>query len=111
VTARLRNAVAGAVNSQVAAMHVSQIGQSSCALNAERGSRGVAQFVADEHGAVIRKADDASVEGRIPQCREEQAIVHIEPLRASSHSAQGTKWEARSKARIGNAGDWAAAAQ
>ena len=90
--------MAGAVNSQVAAMHVSQIGQSSCALNAERGSRGVAQFVADEHGAVIRKADDGSVEGRIPQCREEQAIVHIEPLRVSSHSAQGTKWEARSKA-------------
>jgi hypothetical protein len=58
-----------------------QVGQSRCALYAERGPRCVAQFGAGEGGSVIGEADQASVEGGIPQRGEKQAVVYVEALR------------------------------
>ena len=63
--------MADAVDGQVGAMAVSEVGKLRDALDAERGSCGGAQLGAGEHGSVVGEADEASIEGCIPQCREE----------------------------------------
>jgi hypothetical protein len=72
--------VSGAVGGQVGVVGASQIGQSRCPLDAECGSRGSTQLRAGEHGSVIGEADQALVEGGIPEGGEEQAVVDIEAL-------------------------------
>ena len=60
-------------------------------------------------GSVFGEADEAGVEDRIPKCRENQAVVHIETLRVVAigprHDVGGTQ-----QGGIGDAGDRAAAA-
>jgi hypothetical protein len=86
---------------------VSQVGQSRRPLDAERGSRGGAQFGADERASFIGEADQARVEGRIPERGKEQAVVHVEPLRVDAfgpgHDVGGPQ-----QSGVGNAGDRAA---
>ena len=101
--------MADAVDGQVGAMGVSQIGQPRRALDTERSSRGSAQFGAGQDSAVIGEADEARVKRRIPQCRKEQAIVHIEPLRVVALGPRQDVGGAQ-QGGVGNADDRAAAA-
>ena len=50
------------------------------ALSMPSAVRAAAQFEIGEYGSVIGEADQARVEGRIPQCGEKQPVVNIEAL-------------------------------
>jgi len=69
------------VGGQVGVVGIAQVGQSRRPLDAKRDPCGGAQSGAGQYSCLIREADEPRFEGRIPESGEQQAIVHIEPLR------------------------------
>src|SRR5688572_16502769 len=89
-------------------MAISQALQRWHTMYAERVSNDLAQFWADEHGAVVGEADQAFVEGGIPQCREQKPVVDVEALLVST-LGPGDDVRGTEQRRLGNACQWAAA--
>jgi hypothetical protein len=69
---------------------------------------GSAQVAAQAERAVIVEADEALIERRVPQCREEEPVVHVEPLFVAAvrprHDVGGTR-----QSGLGDAGQRTAA--
>ena len=92
---------------KVGAMRVAQMGQSRRASNTERGTGGGAQSGVGEHGTVVSEAEETRIERGIPERGEEQAVVHIEPLRVVAFGPRDDVGGPQ-QLRIGDAGDRAA---
>src|SRR5690242_5580831 len=76
---------------------------------AERLPSVLAEKLTDQSSSVVGKADEPSIEGGVPKCGEQEAVVHVEALciRAirPGHDVRRSK-----QGRIGDAGDGASAA-
>ena len=48
--------------------------------DAEGLSRVLTELPANQNGSVVREADEPAIEGCIPQRREQEPVVHVEPL-------------------------------
>lgn len=90
-------------------MSVPQSFQRRHAANAERRSSNFAQRRADKNGPIVAEADQALIEGGIPQGRKEEAVVDIQTLLVFAigprHDVRGAE-----QRRLGDACQRAAAA-
>ena len=66
--------------SEICAVGVSEIRQSRRALDPQRSQCGGAQIRAGKHGSVIGEADEACVEGSVPQCRAEDLMMPLSSI-------------------------------
>src|SRR5579863_173031 len=89
-------------------MAISQMENSRGTVEAKSGPRGGAQFGARERGSIMGEADQAGVECGIPQCRKQQAVVHVEALYIVAFGPRNDVGGAQ-QSRIADAGDRAAA--
>jgi hypothetical protein len=72
--------MSGAVRGEVGTMRVAQTAERWRGVDAESLTGSCAQRRAGAHHAVVGKADEALVEGGIPQGREQETIVNVEAL-------------------------------
>ena len=72
--------MARSMQREIGAMSILKAPKRGHCINAKSGPRDFAEVGTSERGAVISEADKALVEGSVPQRREQQSVVHVEPL-------------------------------
>src|SRR5437762_14249317 len=78
-------------------------------IKAKSGSRDCAELGTSARGAVISEADEALVEGGVPQGGEQKAVVDVEPLRVVAFRP-GHNVRSAEQPGLGDAGERAAPA-
>ena len=72
--------IPGAVPRKIGTVPGGQSLQRRSGTRAQRRRRCRAKSWGNQHGAVIGEADEAGVEGGVPQRREQEAVMHVQPL-------------------------------
>ena len=86
--------MSGSVGGKVGAVRVAQAPKSRRCVDGQSLAGDLAELCAGERHAVIREADQALIEGGVPQGREQETVADIEALLIIA-IGQGTICDAR----------------
>jgi hypothetical protein len=66
--------MARAMHPEICSMRVAEAAKRQCCVDTQALARGLTELRTGKHGA-IGEADEAVVEGGVPQCREQKPVV------------------------------------